>query len=147
MVRRIDQLELPYYFYSRISSKTGRKVVQENSAISLALMDARSVCNLTLSIVLTISLSNMNTALLPAVTFSMGRLVRRKRKNGQTKERRKEEKREWGYKVYQVIAIQAKDFIWRNISDTYGSLKIILNALFGLQIVDIVHDMYLEQFK
>ena len=35
-------------FYNRISSKTGRKVVQENSAISLALIAARSVCHLAL---------------------------------------------------------------------------------------------------
>ena len=36
------------YFYNRISSKTDRRVVQKNSAISLALIAARSVFHLTL---------------------------------------------------------------------------------------------------
>ena len=35
-------------FYSRISSKTVRKDIRNNSAISLSLMAARSVCHLTL---------------------------------------------------------------------------------------------------
>ena len=41
MVRRIDKLKPPYVFFNWILS--GRKVVQENSAASLALIAARSV--------------------------------------------------------------------------------------------------------
>ena len=48
VVWRIDSLKPSYYFYNRISSKTGLTVVQTNSAISLALIAARSVFHLTL---------------------------------------------------------------------------------------------------